>query len=116
MAIPTKYQGYNEKVDATKRTDLSTAAYRFGHSQVENSWSFLKDDYQEKVRADISLQENFFNTAPILYDLSGASSDKPTGIEPILYGMVSNSSEAVDKTFVSDLSENLLNSSKLQTF
>ena len=92
-----KYKGYDKDVDATIRSGFSTAAYRFGHSQVEHSWSFLNNLFKKKVRDDITLQENFFQTDTIFEE----------GIEPILFGMVTNSSEKVDNEFVVDLVEKL---------
>ena len=92
-----KYKGYNEDVDATIRSGFSTAAYRFGHSQVEHSWSFLNNLFKTKVRDDITLQQNFFQTDTIFEE----------GIEPILFGMVTNSSEKIDSEFVVDLVEKL---------
>ena len=92
-----KYKGYDEDVDATIRSGFSTAAYRFGHSQVEHSWSFLNSLFKKKVRDDITLQQNFFQTDTIFEE----------GIEPILYGMVTNSSEKIDNEFVVDLVEKL---------
>ena len=92
-----KYKGYNKDVDATIRSGFSTAAYRFGHSQVEHSWSFLNNLFKKKVRDDITLQQNFFQTDTIFEE----------GIEPILFGMVTNSSEKIDNEFVVDLVEKL---------
>ena len=92
-----KYKGYDKDVDATIRSGFSTAAYRFGHSQVEHSWSFLNNLFKTKVRDDITLQQNFFQTDTIFEE----------GIEPILFGMVTNSSEKIDSEFVVDLVEKL---------
>ena len=92
-----EYEGYGKSVDATIRLAFSSAAYRFGHSQVEHSWSFLTESFDKKTREDITLQENFFKTTTVFEQ----------GIEPILFGMTTNSSEKIDTTFVEDLAEKL---------
>ena len=92
-----EYEKYNENVDATIRLAFSSAAFRFGHSQVEHSWSFLTESFDEKTREDITLQQNFFKTTTVFEQ----------GIEPILFGMTTNSSEKIDTTFVEDLAEKL---------
>ena len=92
-----EYKKYDKNEDATIRLAFSSAAYRFGHSQVEHSWSFLTNSFDGKTREDITLQQNFFKTNTVFEQ----------GIEPILFGMTTNSSEKIDTTFVEDLAEKL---------
>ena len=98
-----EYEGYNKSEDATIRLAFSSAAYRFGHSQAEHSWSFLTKSFDEKTREDITLQQ-FFITFYIFFKTTTVFDQ---GIEPILFGMTKNLSEKIDTTFVEDLAEKL---------
>jgi len=86
------YQGYNPNVNAGVSTEFSTAAFRLGHSMLENDVEFL-DNNGHDVRDELPLAEAFFNPAMV----------QETGIGPILKYLASSNSEEIDNKIVDGL-------------
>ena len=101
MYVPTiarlrKYKGYKSHVDPSVANSFSTAAFRFGHSQIKNSWAQLDNNYNY-MKENIPLRETFFNNSVLFQD----------GLEPTFFGLVGNTSEEVDLKFASGVGAKL---------
>lgn len=86
------YTGYKANVNPDISNEFSTAAYRIGHSMLEDDVDFL-DNNGNPVRDSLSLANAFFNPAVV-----GA-----TGIDPILKYLASSNSEEIDPKVVDSL-------------
>ncbi len=91
-----RYQGYDATVDPTIANEFSTAAFRFGHSTLNDDIGFF-DNNGRGVREEVPLSEVFFNPA-----LLGE-----TGIDSVLKYVASSQAEEVDLLVVDSL-RNLL--------
>ena len=80
------YSGYDANVNASVRHALATAAFRFGHTLVRNNFERLDNQYNPTADGPLSIRASFFNNLPIV----------ETGIEPIMYGLMGNNSDAED--------------------
>ncbi|HEX8203744.1 MAG TPA: peroxidase family protein, partial [Isosphaeraceae bacterium] len=85
------YRGYNPEVNPGIANEFSTAAYRFGHSMLNNRIGFLNPDGSE--RFSVSLREAFLNPQLILEN----------GVDPILKGLATVNSQEVDNKIVDGL-------------
>ena len=94
-SIP-KYRRYNENTDPTISNAFATAAFRFGHSLVQPSFSMLDANF-DKVAPDLPLVQAFFNNTLLLQ----------TGIEHFLFGMIGNQSSGVDRDIAYGLARGL---------
>jgi hypothetical protein len=83
------YRGYNPNVNPGIANEFSTAAYRFGHSMLDNDVEFL-DNNGNDVADDMPLAQAFFNPAPI----------EQNGIDPILKYLVSDRAQEIDTKVV----------------
>lgn len=83
------YRGYNPNVNPGIANEFSTAAYRFGHSMLDNDVEFL-DNNGNDVADDMPLANAFFNPVPI----------EQTGIDPILKYLVSDRAQEIDTKVV----------------
>ncbi len=92
----SSYTGYDATVDPTIANEFSTAAYRFGHSTLNDEVEFFDNDGRE-VRDGISLAEAFHN--PQLLE--------ETGIDSLLKYEASTQAQEVDLEVVDSL-RNLL--------
>jgi peroxidase len=90
-ALPA-YRGYDPAVNPGIATEFSTAAFRFGHSQLGDDVEFL-DDNGQPVAPDVALSEAFFNP-PLL---------TANGIDPILKYLASDPSSELDGTIVNSV-------------
>jgi hypothetical protein len=88
-AIPD-YESYNQDVNPGIANELSTAAFRFGHSML--SPALLRVNEAGKELVSTSLKNAFFN--PLLIHKGG-------GISPLLLGLAYQQAQEVDNKIVS---------------
>ncbi|WP_168564567.1 peroxidase family protein [Crateriforma spongiae] len=87
-----QYVGYNADVDPSIANEFSTAAFRFGHSTLNDTFRMVGDDGSDIDEA-ISLADAFFQPGVL----------KETGIEPLLKYASSTLSQEVDLEVVDSL-------------
>lgn len=92
-AIPS-YSGYNANINASISNIFSTAAYRYGHSALNETMLRLDALGNESEYGHLALREAFFN--PLVITEQG-------GIEPILRGLANQRSQAVDTQVIDDV-------------
>ncbi|QDV45053.1 peroxidase [Stieleria neptunia] len=88
----TPYEGYDSSVDPSIATEFSTAAFRFGHSTLNDDIEFFDNDGRE-VHDEVALKDAFFNSALL----------EETGIDAILKYDASSQSQEVDLEVVDSL-------------
>ncbi|MCM2369003.1 peroxidase family protein [Aporhodopirellula aestuarii] len=86
------YEGYDSSVNPSIANEFSTAAYRFGHSTLNDDIEFFGNDGRE-VRDEIELRDAFFNGALL----------EETGIDSILKYDASSLSQEIDLEVVDGL-------------
>jgi hypothetical protein len=91
-----RYTGYNPNVNVDISNEFATAAFRLGHSMLENDVEFL-DNNGDDVRDEVPLAGAFFNPALV----------EETGIDPIMKYLASSNAEEIDN-FVVDGVRNFL--------
>ena len=91
-----KYAGYNSSVNPGVSNSFATAAYRFGHSTIRPEFEQLNNEF-ESIAPAINLRFMFFNNTFV----------QQTGIEPLLFGLIGNFSEGVDRTLSSGIIKHL---------
>ncbi|CAH1257377.1 PXDN [Branchiostoma lanceolatum] len=94
------YQGYDENANPTISNAFSTAAYRFGHSLVDDKFTRATPDYTPGTKCPIQLALSFFNPSHIFDNDQG-------GPDSIIRGLISQSSELFDRFMVSGLTKHL---------
>ncbi|MFG0288803.1 MAG: peroxidase family protein [Rhodopirellula sp. JB044] len=87
-----RYDGYDSSVDPSIANEFSTAAFRFGHSTLNDDIEFF-DNEGRPVRDEIELKDAFFN----------ASLLEETGIDSILKYDASSLSQEIDLEVVDSL-------------
>ena len=87
--------GYNPEVDPSVPNAFATAAYRFGHSQIQPFFDRLDPSYNSIER--LELNDAFFNTAPV----------RDFGIGSLFRGLVTTNTRLVDEFLNSVLTNNL---------
>jgi len=90
------YHGYNPAVNAQVTQEFTTAAFRAGHSQVSGQQDGI--DNNGNIVFSQSLADAFFNSS---------AQDLANGIDPLLRGISTDSSQAVDACAVPEI-RNLL--------
>ncbi|MGF1502215.1 MAG: peroxidase family protein [Paracoccaceae bacterium] len=88
----TPYVGFDPEVDPQISTEFATAAYRFGHTSIPDTLTFLEEDGEE-TRAALPLFDAFETADPLLED----------GISPVLRGLLEEKSQAIDTKVVDSL-------------
>ena len=82
------YNGYNSDVDPTIPNSFSTAAFRFGHSLIQNEFKRLGSGYSYLSIGSLGLRDAFFR--PQAYEES-------LGTDPITRGLLSVNSRSIDE-------------------
>lgn len=86
------YLGYNPKVNPGITTEFSTAAYRIGHTLVNDDIDFLDNDGNQ-ITDPLPLAFAFFNPEPV----------KELGIDPLLKYLATDNAQEVDTQLVASL-------------
>ena len=86
------YAGYNPDVNPGIATEFSTAAFRIGHTLINDDVEFLDND-ANPIRDEMELDETFFNPAPL----------KETGPAPLLKYLATDNAQEVDTQLVQGL-------------
>ena len=94
-ALPS-YTKHNPNVIPTISNVFAAAAYRFGHSTIRSTFDLLDPGFQPAAPA-MKLRTMFFNNTVT----------KTKGIEPVLLGLVGNTSQKVDTVLTSEITEHL---------
>ncbi|XP_057290748.1 eosinophil peroxidase-like [Hydractinia symbiolongicarpus] len=96
LATLKPYRGFKQTTDPRVANAFSTAAFRFGHSQIKNHWSQLDANFN-KISPDIPLRATYFNNTALI----------DHGIERTMMGLCGNASERVDTEFASGVAKKL---------
>lgn len=86
------YRGYQPAVNAGVSTEFATAAFRIGHTMINDDVEFMDNDGNE-VREGLPLAHAFFNPGPI----------KETGPDPLLKYLASDNAQEIDTQLVDGL-------------
>ena len=98
MSLIEPYTGYKENIDPNIPNGFATAAFRFGHSQVNPNFDRLGNNYKPLSIGPLNLLDAFFD--PSQFEKSG-------GTDPILRGLLTSQSRKVDE-FVNNILTNHL--------
>ena len=90
------FQGYQNDVNPGILNEFSTAAFRYGHSLIRPFFDVVDKGFNP-IRSPVPLKKMFFNNIFI----------KKYGIEPVLLGLLANTSQNVDPFLAQDLTKHL---------
>ena len=93
-AIP-EYNGYQPNVNATIFNEFSAAAYRLGHSMVNDDILRLNADGSTIADGNLTLRDAFFTAPSVL--------NSENDIDPILRGLAAQRHQSVDLQIVDTL-------------
>ena len=96
MAILGDYHGYDPDVNPTIANAFATAAYRFGHGQIQPVFQRLNESYQPIEEGHLLLRDAFFAPFRLLEE---------GGIDPMLRGLLASPSKK--RSSISGLNSNL---------
>ncbi|KYR00934.1 peroxinectin [Tieghemostelium lacteum] len=85
------YSGYNPDLSPLVSNEFTTAAFRYGHSEVGPNIEYIDENGQRM--SPLPIRHSYFN--PKAMDIAGA--------EPILRGLIYNEEQAIDLFVISDL-------------
>jgi len=91
-----RYKGYRNRVNPGLSNAFSTAAFRFGHSLIPNSFALLDKSFN-KLHKSVTVQESFNNR----------QLGKDLGIETFMFGLAGNKSNEVDTGFAFSIARRL---------
>jgi hypothetical protein len=83
------YRGYNPNVNPGIALEFSTAAFRIGHTLLDNAVGFMNND-GDSMRDPMPLAQAFFNSPMVTQ----------TGIDPILKFLASDRAQEVDTRII----------------
>ena len=92
------YEGYDPRIDPGVANGFSTAAYRYGHTLIRPFFDRLGSSYQPINAGPLSLFNAFFNPDEFRNGY---------GTDPLLRGLITQSSRAVDEFLSSALTNSL---------
>ena len=98
LILDYSIQGYNDQVNPSIPNAFATAAYRYGHSQIQPFFDRLDEKYNPLPQGPLNLVDAFFT--PSRFVESG-------GTDPILRGLVTKRARFVDE-FLNNLLTNHL--------
>ena len=98
LILDYSVQGYNNEVNPNIPNAFATAAYRYGHSQIQPFFDRLDENYNSLPQGPLNLVDAFFT--PSRFVESG-------GTDPILRGLVTKRARFVDE-FLNNLLTNHL--------
>lgn len=84
------YRGYNASMRVGIFNEFATAAFRFGHSQIGDTFLRLDENWTMTDSGHLSLRDAYFNPGRIL---------REGGIEPLMRGMLVQKAQNVDTLF-----------------
>ena len=90
----SEYQGYDATIDPQIATEFSTAAFRVGHTMLSPDIFRMKENGSESDFGHLTLRNAFFRPDIILTQ---------GGIDEILRGLASSSSQAIDASVIDDV-------------
>lgn len=100
-----KYTGYNSRLSPNIPNSFASAAYRFGHSQVQPSFERLDPEYNSVPEGPLQLENAFFDISYIL----------EKGIDYLMRGLITQPARAVDEFLNSILTNHLFASNPGET-
>ena len=98
LILDYSLQGYNDQTNPNIPNAFATAAYRFGHSQIQPFFDRLDENYNPRPQGPLDLVDAFFT--PTRFVESG-------GTDPILRGLVTKRARFVDEFLNSILTNQL---------